>query len=109
MTLFIISVAAIIIWKLWQRRDPHRGQHKGLGPILGHATHFAECPMCGTEDSQAPRGRGEVIIRGGAYVVRQYFICTSCDTRALWHRRIDMFIWTTNRSGTDGIPWNPYG
>lgn len=108
MTLFIISVAAIIIWWLYRRMNPHHAEDN-LGGVVGHATHYGECPVCSHRDSQSPRGHGEVITRGGHYVVRQYHVCENCNARALWHRRIDQFIWTVNRSGVHGIPYHSHG
>ena len=108
MTLIIITVSAIIIWKWYRRQNPHH-EEDSLGGVVGHATHYAECPICGERDCQDPRGRGEVITRGGHYVVRQYHICVNCNSRALWHRRLDQFIWTVNRSGVHGIPYHSHG
>lgn len=67
--------------------------------IIGRARKFKPCINCGAKDSQTPRGRGEIITRGGYYVARQYFVCDNCDTKALWHRRVDKFVWTMDRSG----------
>lgn len=73
----------------------------GLGPIIGRATIYENCPNCGHRDGQTPRGRGEVITRGGAFVVRQYHLCDNCGTKVLWHRRLDRWVWTINRSGVE--------
>lgn len=96
MTLLVITIISIIIWRAirhWFDQDD------GLGPLLGHATKYAECPNCMQRNSQSPRGRGEVITRGGNYVARQYHVCTKCGTKSLWHRRLDLWVWTTKRNG----------
>lgn len=93
---FIISLAVIIIWRWKNRNQTEDGR---LGRVLGEAHEYDECPSCSKRNSQEPRGRGEVITRGGAYVVRQYHVCLNCNVRALWHRRLDLWVWTVTRSG----------
>lgn len=97
MELFLLSVAIVVGYR-WMQKRLHRNDDS-LGPVLGEATEYDECPVCGTPNSQSPRGRGEVITRGGSWVVRQYHVCRTCDTRALWHRRLDLWVWTVFRSG----------
>jgi hypothetical protein len=91
---------AFFVWllvKRWQQSRQPVGDR--LGPVLGEATQYDECPICAERDCQSPRGRGETILRGGAYVVRQYHVCMNCNSRALWHRRLDMWVWTVKRNG----------
>ena len=95
MILFIIFLAVIIIWRVYESLQ----QHDSFGPVVGLATRYEECPLCSTPNCQAPRGRGEVITRGGFYVVRQYHVCLNCNGKALWHRTLDGWIWTVRRSG----------
>lgn len=91
-------VVAIIIYR--NRADILAGPTRDyFGPVLGVAEKYEPCPLCGHEDSQLARGRGEVITRGGYYVVRQYHVCSNCNGRALWHRRLDQWVWTMNRNG----------
>lgn len=96
--LILMAVVAIIIY-----RNRHEilagGGHDRLGPVLGVAEQYEPCPLCGNANSQVARGRGEVITRGGYFVVRQYHVCTNCAGRALWHRRLDKWVWTISRSG----------
>jgi len=94
---FIIIALAIVIYHrlrpLWERRGDT------LGDVLGEATQYDECPGCRQTDCQTATGRGEVITRGGFYVVRQYHVCLQCGIKGLWHRRLDQFVWTIRRSG----------
>ena len=108
MTLLILGLAVFILYRLYRRANPHKAEDS-LGAVVGKATHYAECPVCSKRDSQEPRKRGEVIVRGGFYVVRQYHVCSNCDARALWHRRLDQFVWTVNRSGVSGFPYRSNG
>jgi hypothetical protein len=93
----IVILLAVVIYKRLERKS--QASHDGLGPVIGTATEYDRCPLCTRANSQYPRGRGEVITRGGQYVVRQYHICGNCGGRALWHRRLDLFVWTINRNG----------
>lgn len=68
--------------------------------VIGRATKYKACRPCGAKNTQEPRGRGETITRGNWYIVRQYHVCLNCGTKSLWHRRLDKFVWTLNRSGT---------
>lgn len=95
--LFIIGVA-VYLYVRW-RQERHGNDPDGLGRVRGEATDYDECPVCAERNCQSPRGRGEVITRGGNYVVRQYHVCENCNSRALWHRRLDLWVWTVNRNG----------
>lgn len=97
MTLLIITIIAVIIWRFI--RHWFNPENDGLGPLVGYAKSYAGCPNCGKRNCQSPRGRGEVITRGGNYVARQYHVCINCDTKSLWHRRLDLWVWTINRNG----------
>lgn len=108
MTLIIIVTLLFIIRKMWDRLVGCC-QNDGLGAVLGEASRYEECPVCAAQNSQNPRGQGEVITRSGHYVVRQYHVCLNCGTRALWHRRLDQWVWTVNRSGVCGIPYRSNG
>ena len=67
--------------------------------VIGRATEYAPCRPCGARNTQLPRGHGETITRGGWYIVRQYHVCLNCNTKSLWHRRMDKFVWTLKRDG----------
>lgn len=72
------------------------------GPkVIGKATRYSHCMNCGKRDCQTPVGRGEVITRGIWYLARQYHICQNCGAKSLWHRRLDKFVWTLDRDGTE--------
>lgn len=100
---FLICLAVVIIYRWHQNRTT---PNDGLGPILGHAKEYGPCPNCGERNTQSARGRGEVITRGGHYVVRQYHVCANCNARALWHRRLDLWVWTIIRNGV-ADSWTP--
>lgn len=102
---FIIILLLIIIAKALGR-TPNSDTDR-LGRVVGHATEYDKCPNCNTRNSQLPRGRGEIITRAGHYMARQYHVCSVCGTKGLWHRRLDQWVWTVNRSGVIGIGYHP--
>lgn len=94
-TIFIVALA-IVIWRYVQKRS---AELEAENAVIGKATDFEPCPHCLTVQSHIPHGKGEVISRGGWHVVRQYFTCPHCRVVALWHRRLDSFVWTPRRAG----------
>jgi hypothetical protein len=106
---FGILIAATIIYGIYQSKHPTAPDPDGLGRVLGEATTYDLCPLCATKTKHLPRGTGEVIVRGGFYVVRQYHVCPNCGARALWHRRLDKWVWTINRSGVSGGSYASHG
>ena len=108
MSLFFIALIIIAIIRFRAYRRELKGDHDPVATV-GRATDFEPCPHCGVPDVQAARGRGEIITRDGYMLVRQYFVCESCNTKSLWHRRLDQFIWTINRSGVRGNPYYSHG